>query len=121
MNLVRFALIGALGCLLVMPAMAQTTQTTPTKPSPTLTSPTKPTPTPTTPAATSRPAAATPATPVDINSATSEELDKLPGVGKSRAQGIIKNRPYKTTNDLLDRKIIPANVYKGIKDKIVVK
>lgn len=58
---------------------------------------------------------------VDINSASKEELDKLPGVGSARADAIIKGRPYKGKNELADKKIIPQNVYDGIKDKIIAK
>jgi competence protein ComEA len=95
--------------LLVLPAVAQTT------------SPSK-SPTP--------PAATAPSTTgksekagelVDINSASVEELDKLPGVGPVRAQAIIVGRPYKGKDDLTNRKIIPANVYNGIKDKIIAR
>jgi competence ComEA-like helix-hairpin-helix protein len=56
---------------------------------------------------------------VDINSASAEELDKLPGVGPARAKAIIANRPYNGKNDLTRRKIIPPNVYNQIRDKIV--
>jgi DNA uptake protein ComE-like DNA-binding protein len=145
MNLVRFGLIGALASVLALPVMAQTA-TTPAKPTPTLTKPVPATtpalatappaataPAATTPAATTpvatTPAATTPAaakpasasTLVDINSASPEDLDKLPGIGKSRATAIVKNRPYKGKDDLVDRKIVPANVYKNIKDKIIAK
>jgi DNA uptake protein ComE-like DNA-binding protein len=58
---------------------------------------------------------------VDINSASATDLDNLPGVGKSRAEAIIKNRPYKGKDDLVNRHIIPPNVYNGIKDKIVAR
>jgi competence protein ComEA len=58
---------------------------------------------------------------VDINSATAEELDKLPGVGPVRAKAIIANRPYNGKDDLTNRKIVPANVYNGIKDKIIAR
>lgn len=58
---------------------------------------------------------------VDINSASAQELDKLPGVGPARAQAIIANRPYRAKNELADRKIVPTNVYDGIKDKIVAR
>lgn len=58
---------------------------------------------------------------VDINSASKDELDKLPGVGAARADAIIKGRPYKGKNELADKKIIPQNVYDGIKDKIIAK
>jgi len=58
---------------------------------------------------------------VDINSASAEELDKLPGVGPARAKAIIANRPYNGKDDLTQRKIIPANVYSQIKDKIIAR
>jgi competence protein ComEA len=58
---------------------------------------------------------------VDINSASAEELDKLPGVGAARAKAIIANRPYNGKDDLTQRKIIPPNVYNQIKDKIIAR
>ena len=58
---------------------------------------------------------------VDINSASAEELDKLPGVGPARARAIIANRPYGGKDDLNNRKIIPPNVYNQIKDKIIAR
>src|SRR3977135_246606 len=58
---------------------------------------------------------------VDINSATKAQLDALPGIGAARADAIIKGRPYKGKDDLLHKKIIPKNVYDGIKDKIIAK
>jgi competence protein ComEA len=58
---------------------------------------------------------------VDINSASQEDLDKLPGIGQARAQAIIKNRPYKGKDELVRRKIIPQNIYDGIKDQIIAR
>jgi len=58
---------------------------------------------------------------VDINSASAEELDKLPGVGPARAKAIISHRPYNGKDDLAQRKVIPQNVYNQIKDKIVAR
>jgi competence protein ComEA len=77
---------------------------------------------PTTPAkpATAAPAASAARTPlIDINTATAAELDVLPGVGPARAQAIVKGRPYKSKDDLRRNKVIPENVYNGIKDRIV--
>ncbi len=56
---------------------------------------------------------------VDINSASAKELEDLPGVGASRAKAIVKGRPYRAKNDLVERKIVPQNVYDQIKDRIV--
>src|SRR5256885_5666175 len=38
---------------------------------------------------------------VNINQASAEELDSLPGVGQTTAQKIIANRPYQTTEELV--------------------
>ena len=58
---------------------------------------------------------------VDINSASAEELHKLPGVGPARVKAIIANRPYNGKDDLTQRKVIPPNVYNHIKDKIIAR
>ena len=58
---------------------------------------------------------------IDINSATKAQLDALPGIGAARADAIIKGRPYKGKDDLVNKKVIPHNVYDGIKDKIIAK
>jgi competence protein ComEA len=58
---------------------------------------------------------------LDINSASSAQLDALPGIGAARAAAIIKGRPYNGKDDLVNRKIIPQNVYDGIKDKIIAR
>ena len=61
------------------------------------------------------------AVPLDINTASVAELQGLKGVGDKRAADIVKGRPYKGKDDLVQKKIIPQGVYDGIKDKIVAK
>jgi DNA uptake protein ComE-like DNA-binding protein len=58
---------------------------------------------------------------LDINSASSAQLDALPGIGPVRAAAIIKGRPYNGKDDLVNKNIIPQNVYDGIKDKIIAR
>lgn len=68
------------------------------------------------------PAAKTPAAALlDINSASEAELQALPGIGDKRAADIIKNRPYKGKDELVQKKIIPAGVYAKIKGQIIAK
>lgn len=58
---------------------------------------------------------------LDINSASEAQLQALNGIGDKRAADIIKNRPYKGKDELVQKKIIPPAVYAGIKDKIIAK
>jgi hypothetical protein len=54
----------------------------------------------------------------DINTASWEELRALEGIGDIRAANIIKNRPYWSKDELVQKNIIPPAVYAGIKDEI---
>ena len=80
------------------------------------------------PAATMPAPAATPAAApaakvelLDINSATADQLDALPGIGKAYSAAIIKGRPYKGKDELVQKNILPQKTYDGVKDKIIAK
>jgi DNA uptake protein ComE-like DNA-binding protein len=106
-----------MAALAAIPALAQTPQTGGATPAPRAgTAPA------TAPAAPVAAAAAAPkAALVDINHATKEELDALPGIGPVRAEAIIKGRPYKGKDELLRKNVLPSNVYEGIKDRVVAR
>ncbi|HEX6977457.1 MAG TPA: helix-hairpin-helix domain-containing protein [Patescibacteria group bacterium] len=57
---------------------------------------------------------------VNINEATLNELDTLPGIGPVYAQKIIDNRPYSNTSELVSKKVLTQSVFDKIKDKISV-
>jgi len=90
----------------IAPAWAQKkTTTTPTKTATT--------------AAAKAPAKGTASPLLDINSATKEQLETLPGIGDAYAQKIIAGRPYTRKDQLVAKNVVPQATYDKIKDSII--
>jgi DNA uptake protein ComE-like DNA-binding protein len=56
---------------------------------------------------------------IDINHASADELLKVPGMTPSWAGRIVRFRPYRTERDLLDRGVLPSDVYDRIKAHVI--
>ena len=56
---------------------------------------------------------------VDINHATLGELLKVPGMTPSWAGRIVRFRPYRSKQDLVEHGVLPSDVYDRIKDYVI--
>ncbi len=57
----------------------------------------------------------------DINSASKEDLMKLPGIADATADKIMAGRPYKTKGELVQKKIVTKAQYAKIRMMIIAK
>ena len=56
--------------------------------------------------------------PLDLNSASKEQLQTLPGLTPAHAERIIAGRPYKEPGELVTRHILAKTEYDKISDRI---
>lgn len=93
--------------LIALPALAETAATAPgSKIAPA--------------AAPVRQAMAATATPLDVNTATVEQLSSAKGLNKSFAEAIVKGRPYKNLEDLTKNKVLPEDVFAHVKGELTI-
>ena len=55
---------------------------------------------------------------IDVNSATSDQLQTLPGIDEPKAKLIIQHRPYPTTRALVTKKVLSKAEFDAIAPKI---
>jgi len=113
MSVHRLLSIAALLAVSAAPVFAQTTQPVrPAGPPTTVTAPAKPATTAVT---------APIAKKINLNTATSAELDALPQIGPARAKAIVDARAkskFKNWDEFVARKVVPSNAEAAIKDLV---
>lgn len=59
--------------------------------------------------------------PLNLNTATKDQLATLPGITSAEADRIIAERPYRETDELVSRHILPKSKYDRIADLVKAK
>jgi len=60
-----------------------------------------------------------PSEPLDINTASAQQLNALPGFGPAYTRRVIAGRPYSAKNQLFTRGVVPQGAYERVSDLIV--
>lgn len=58
---------------------------------------------------------------IELNTASLNELKAIRGISESQAKKIVEGRPYKRRNELLSRKIVDAETYEKIRERVYTK
>ena len=58
---------------------------------------------------------------LDINTATEDQLAALQGIGEERAKAIVRGRPWRAKDELVQRGILPQSTYDNIKGEIIAR
>lgn len=58
---------------------------------------------------------------LDLNAATVEQVAILPGIGRPKAEQIVKARPYGSTHDLVARGLLSESQYERISGQITAR
>lgn len=76
------------------------------------------------PTASRVPSGSEPAGALDLNSASTQQLDTLPGIGPATAEKIVASReekPFASVDELVTRKLVTAATLAKFRDKVVVR
>lgn len=57
---------------------------------------------------------------LNLNSASREDLSKMPGIGQRYADKIIAGRPYKKIEEVVKRNIMPAAAFATVRNRLMI-
>jgi DNA uptake protein ComE-like DNA-binding protein len=58
---------------------------------------------------------------LDLNTASREDLARLPGIGDTYSDKIIAGRPYRSRSELMSKKILPKATYEKIRSMVTAR
>ena len=56
-----------------------------------------------------------------LNTAKKDELMSVRGIGKATAKRIIKNRPYRSVDEVIEKEVVPETTLDNVKTELVEK